>query len=66
MHEFIFPTSNLIFFAKAKYVKVAKIHGNELQEILEHLFLITTSLTSKVENQQLEVKIKDEQIEMKV
>jgi hypothetical protein len=49
MHEFIFPTSNLIFFAKAKYVKVAKIHGNELQEIIEHLFPITTSLTSKVE-----------------
>ncbi len=39
---------------------------NELQEFIEHLFLIATSLTSKVENQQLEVKVKDEQIEMKV
>jgi len=26
-HEFTFPTSNLKFFVKTKYVKVAKIHG---------------------------------------
>ncbi len=39
---------------------------NELQEFIEHLFPIVIRLTSKVENQQLEVKVKDEQIEMKV
>jgi hypothetical protein len=46
--------------------KLPKYMENELQEFNEHLFPIATSLTSKVENQQLEVKVKDEQIEMKV